>query len=145
MRQLSNRHLMFSLILCVAILIPVVSSQANQTTEVVIRSIIERQISAFKSEDAAEAFSYAAKNLQDHFGNPEKFVEMVKQHYMPVFKPSWYQFDHFEMQDGVPIQAVMLQGQSGFIWIVIYRFDQQSDQNWKITGVSLHKLKGSGA
>ncbi len=145
MRQISNRYLLFALILSAVLLIPFVSVKANQTTEHLIRNIIERQISAFKAENAAKAFSYAAKKLQTHFENPEKFIEMVKQHYRPVFKPAWYRFGRFEVQDGTPIQAVMIQGEAGFIWLAVYRFDQQSDQKWKITGVSLHKLKGSGA
>jgi hypothetical protein len=61
MRQISNRHLMFALILSAILLIPIISVKANQSTQGVNRNIAERQVGAFNSVNEAEVFCISLK------------------------------------------------------------------------------------
>src|SRR5262249_51186026 len=50
-----------------------------------IRRVIESQVEAFRRDDAATAFSYAAPAIQDMFGTPENFLRMVRELYAPLY------------------------------------------------------------
>ena len=53
-----------------AIVLMVTSVQAQETD---IKSVISNQIQSFLKDDFATAFTYAAPNIKQIFGTPERF------------------------------------------------------------------------
>ena len=55
--------------------------------------IITGQIEAFKADDGAAAYSFAAPLIQQVFQQPETFLEMVKKGYPQVYRQKSYRFE----------------------------------------------------
>ena len=107
-----------------------------------VRSVIERQLEAFRRDDAAEAYSYAAPEIRQMFPSPERFMGMVREGYRPVYKPRSHAFDDLrETPDGIT-QSVRIQDAEGVDWVAVYTLERQPDGSWKISGCHLLKAPG---
>jgi hypothetical protein len=102
-----------------------------------IRTVIDNQLAAFKRDDAATAFGFAAPNIQDMFGTPEHFLAMVRQGYQPVYRPSDVRFGELVRIDGRLTQLVHLVGPDGVPQLALYFMEQQPGGLWRITGCVL--------
>ena len=112
---------------------------ANATA---VRGVIERQIEAFRRDDAAGAYAFAAPSIQRLFPSEELFLGMVRNGYKPVYRPRSYTFgDLEEAPDGLK-QSVRVQDADGADWIPVYTLERQPDGAWKITGCVLLKEPG---
>lgn len=112
---------------------------ADQTA---IRTVIERQLEAFRQDDADAAFAFASPMIQAKFGTPEVFLNMVKTSYQPVYRPRYVAFRDLYMVQGVPTQPVFLIGPDGVPVTAIYIMQKQPDGVWKIDGCHLKASKG---
>ena len=106
-------------------------------TREAIRAVIAGQIEAFRQDDGPQAFGYAAPGIKTIFGTPERFMEMVKSTYQPVYRPREVEFRDLVTEGGVPTQKVLLVGPDGLPVIASYTMEQQPDGTWKISGCSL--------
>ncbi|MEP3275111.1 MAG: DUF4864 domain-containing protein [Stappiaceae bacterium] len=102
-----------------------------------IVSVIDDQLRAFKSDDAAKAFSHAAPNIRQLFSNPTTFMNMVRQGYQPVYRPRSYSFEELRMTQQGPAMRVQIVDDKGKVWSAIYTLEQQPDGEWLITGCFL--------
>lgn len=107
-----------------------------------IRAVIERQIEAFRRDDAAAAYAQAAPSIQGLFPSQEGFMRMVGEGYAPVYRPRTFSFA--EERDGAagPIQTVRIQDEEGRDWIALYSLERQPDGTWRISGCSLTREPG---
>lgn len=106
------------------------------------RSVIERQIEAFRSDDAAGAYALASPTIQRMFPSEGRFLDMVREGYRPVYRPRSYDFGELrEMGTGLE-QAVGVQDAAGVDWDAIYSLERQADGSWKISGCRLVKRPG---
>jgi len=109
------------------------------------RSIIQKQISAFQSGDAKQAFSYATPTLQKRFQTPEIFIHMVKNGYKPVYRPKNVTFGQSRETPHGPMQEVYVTDQEDQNWLAVYSFEKQPDGSWRISGCYLKKDEGISA
>ncbi len=108
-----------------------------------LKSIIARQIEAFRTNDAPAAFDFASQQLQSIFQSPDRFVDMVRRQYSPVFRPGKFSFGKTSRQStGRPVQIVDIVDQRGRAWTATYVFEQHSDGSWRIAAVHLEKQAG---
>jgi ketosteroid isomerase-like protein len=107
-----------------------------------IRTVIERQLEAFRQDDADAAFAFASPMIQAKFGTPEVFLNMVKTSYQPVYRPQYVAFRDLHVVQGVPTQPVFLIGADGVPVTAIYIMQKQPDGVWKIDGCYLKASKG---
>ena len=107
-----------------------------------IRTVIERQLEAFRQDDAAGAFAFASPAIQQRFGTPEVFMTMVKTAYQPVYRPRYVAFKDLSMVRGVLTQSVLLVGPDGVPVTAMYLMQQQPNGMWKIDGCYLVSSKG---
>ena len=115
------------------------ASDADQSA---IRGIIQDQIEAFKRDDAVRAFSFATPALQNMFGSQERFMDMVKDGYRPVYRPRSYAMGEFkDTPDGTSLN-VRIQDLDGVDWVATYTLEQQADGTWRISGCFLTKEPG---
>jgi hypothetical protein len=108
------------------------------------RSVIEAQIAAFARDDGQTAFSFASPDIQQIFGTPENFMEMVRAGFTPVYRPQSYRFEDPVHLEGQPAQPVTVIGPDGRGVIALYRMQQQDDGSWRIAGVTLHPVDERG-
>ncbi len=110
-----------------------------------IKRVIERQIDAFKRDDATGAYSFAAPGIQKMFPTAEIFMQMVRQGYQPVYRPRSYAFDELTRIEGKLVQPVRVIAPDGVPVTALYIMERQSDGSWKIGGCVLTQVSGRGA
>jgi hypothetical protein len=103
-----------------------------------IRSVIERQLEAFRRDDAVSAFAIASPEIQAKYGTAENFMAIVKTFYEPVYRPRRLGgFTNIYTVDGQLTQPVLLMGPAGDFVVALYTMQKQPDGHWRIQGCSL--------
>lgn len=109
-----------------------------------LKSIISRQIEAFRKNDGETAFGFASLQLRAIFQSPDRFMEMVRRQYAPVYRPEEFRFGPTSFETaGRPVQIVDIVDQQGRAWRAVYSFEQHPDGTWRIAAVQLEKVPGS--
>ncbi len=109
-----------------------------------IRRVIERQIDAFKRDDAAGAYALASPTIRKIFPTAEIFMRMVRQGYQPVYRPRSFSFDELTRIDGKLVQVVRVVGPDGVPVTALYIMERQPDESWRIGGCFLTRAPGKG-
>jgi uncharacterized protein DUF4864 len=99
-----------------------------------VRALIEAQLAAFASDDANQAFSFAAPSIQTMFVSADRFLAMVRESYPVVYRPASVSFLQPEWIDGKLIQRVQMADADGAPWLVVYELERQADRSWRIAG-----------
>jgi hypothetical protein len=107
-----------------------------------LRAVIEAQLDAFRRDDAARAFSYAAPGIQATFGSAENFMAMVRTQYAVVYRPASVQFEGLLLSEGDVVQAVRFTDAGGQAWLALYPMQRQADGTWRIAGCYLQRASG---
>ena len=102
-----------------------------------IRETVERQLQAFQNDDAVTAFSFASPKIQEQFGTPENFMEMVVTAYEPVYRPRSVVFEDPSIIRSTPAQPVFLLSGDGIPVTALYLMERQPDGSWRINGCFL--------
>jgi ketosteroid isomerase-like protein len=99
-----------------------------------IRSVIERQLQAFRADDVPQAFSYASPAIQSIFKDPDTFMSMVRAGFQPVYRPREYEFRDLVTVEGRWTQRVLVVGPDGVPVVAQYVMERQPDGSWRIDG-----------
>jgi len=108
------------------------------------RHIIEQQLAAFERDDAVEAYSYAAPEIQALFPDPNQFLTMVDSAYAPVHHHRSVEFGPTAEQDGMIAETVILTDGEGQVWTALYKLRKQPEGGWKVAGCVLSKSDQKG-
>jgi hypothetical protein len=137
-RRLERIFVLILAALIVAHPLTAVASEAlGKEDRAAIRRVIEAQIEALRRDDADEAFTYAAPAVRELFGTPERFFEMVKNIYAPLYRPRSVTFLELERIAGEHTQKVLVVGSDGAPRLAMYLMARQPDGSWKILGCVL--------
>ncbi|MBI1219302.1 MAG: DUF4864 domain-containing protein [Rhodobacteraceae bacterium] len=117
---------------------------ADEVENPAIEAVIGDQIAALRADDFAKAFSFASPMIQEMFGTPENFGEMVKQGYPMVWHPSGVKYLALRDVAGGLWQRIMVTDAGGRVWMLDYRM-VQVDGAWRIDGVQILPAQGVGA
>jgi hypothetical protein len=102
-----------------------------------IRGVIERQIEAFRRDDAPGAFALVSPGVRRAFGTPERFLDTVRLAYRAVYRPARFAFlDLVAMGDEV-VQPLQITDRHGGVWVAYYAMQRQADGSWKTNGCHL--------
>ena len=116
---------------------PAAADRVNSADAAEIRTVINRQIDAFRRDDAQGAFALASPGVQQAFRTPEKFLDVVRLSYGAVYRPTAVAFlDLLVMGDDV-VQQVQVTDRAGTQWVAYYAMQRQSDGSWKANGCHL--------
>lgn len=115
------------------------SAQAGVSAEDLaeIRAVINRQIDAFKRDDARGAFALVSPDVQEAFGTPERFLDTVRVSYRAVYRPAQVAFLGLTMIGAGAVQQVQLTDRSGAVWHAYYAMQRQKDGSWRTNGCRL--------
>ncbi|KQP76277.1 topoisomerase II [Methylobacterium sp. Leaf465] len=134
------------LLILITMWIPSTAFAVDAAARDAAKATVERQIEAFRRDDAATAYAQAAPAIQGLFPSPETFIAMVRQGYGAVYRNRRYSVDRIEDagDDGVAL-GVTLQDEDGADWAALYSLEKQPDGAWRITGCRLTRAPGSNA
>jgi hypothetical protein len=104
-----------------------------------IRQTIEGQLNAFRRDDAAGAYGFAAPSIQQIFPSQDAFMQMVRQGYAPIYRPRSFSFEAPREIGGTIGQEVRVVDEDGGNWLALYTMEKQPDGSWKISGCRLVK------
>ncbi len=137
---------MRAVLLFLAILLAAPAMAADTAARDAARATVERQIEAFRRDDAATAYAQAAPAIQNMFPSPDTFLAMVREGYAAVYRARRYSVDRIEEtgDDGLALGAT-LQDEAGTDWAALYSLERQPDGAWRISGCRLVKAPGSSA
>jgi hypothetical protein len=102
-----------------------------------IRAVIERQIEAFRRDDAPGAFALASPGVQQAFGNPQAFLEVVRMAYRAMYRPAEVAFRDPMILSGDVVQQLQIKDRAGGIWLAYYSMQRQQDGSWRTNGCHL--------
>ncbi len=125
-----------------------VSASANNwsaSDKAEFQRIISSQISAFKQDDAAKAYSFASPSIKSRFTTSSMFMSMVKTGYPAVYRAQSFSFEGLSKELGDPTQRVKLIGPAGATWLALYGFQRQPDGSWRISAVVIAKAPCAAA
>jgi hypothetical protein len=113
---------------------PATLSKADRTA---IREVIRGQVEAFQRDDGAAVFGFASPGIQSMFGQPDIFMDMVRQGYQPVYRPRVFDFREVVELNGQPAQKVHVVGPDGRPVTAVYPMTRLPDGSWRIDGCFL--------
>lgn len=129
----------------ICILLSSAASAIEEGDRTALRSLVERQIDAFRRDDGATAFSFATPGLRQMFGDPERFMSMVRDGYRPVYRPRGYAFGPDRDAASGPELSLRIQDEAGADWDAVYSFEKDPEGAWRISGCRLVKAPGESA
>jgi hypothetical protein len=140
----SGRWLMRTLA-AFTLLLAGVSAHAEATStasEKQIIATVQGQLQAFKNDDAEKAFSYAAPSIRSLMVSAENFMDMVRNHYAVVYRPSDVVFLKPKVKGSEAALGVQMTDTEGTEWIAVYTLQRQKNKAWRITGCKLTEAAG---
>ena len=133
--------MMRTFVLCLALLVPSWAAAGGTpiTAEDLaeIRAVINRQIDAFKRDDAQGAFALVSPDVQEAFGTPERFLDVVRVSYRAVYRPAAVTFLGLTVLGPDAVQQIQLTDRSGALWHAYYAMQRQRDGTWRTNGCRL--------
>ena len=115
-----------------------------QADETAIRGVIDRQLEAFRADDFATAFTFAAPNIQSLFRDPDVFGRMVREGYPMVWHPGRVQYLGTTEEGESWRQDVLITDEAGRLHTLAYTM-VETPEGWKIAGVEILRESGVGA
>lgn len=128
------------LILFVALSIGFASSARAADDVAAAQDIIRSQIEALVRDDAATAYTYAAPAIRGAFPQPDVFMSMVRDHYLPIYRNKSFTFGEARALGWGIAQRVSIVDADGVPWEALYTLEQQPDGSLKIVGCVLLKI-----
>jgi hypothetical protein len=102
-----------------------------------ILAVINRQIDAFRRDDAHGAFALVSPGMQDSFGTPERFLDVVRLSYRAVYRPANVAFLDLIVMSGEVVQQVQITDRAGGVWVAYFSMQRQRDGSWRTNGCHL--------
>ena len=102
-----------------------------------IRGVIHRQIDAFRRDDAQGAFALVSPAVQQAYGTPERFLDVMRIAYRAVYRPTSVSFLELIVMGGDVVQQVQVTDRSGSVWVAYYAMQRQKDGSWRTNGCHL--------
>lgn len=130
---------MKNLALLVAVFVGSILPAAAEEDVVNGQAVIRSQEEAFRRDDAAAAYTFAAPGIQSQFQTPDVFMYMVRNGYAPVYRHRSFEFGEAKMYEGKIYQQVHIIDANGDAWEALYTLEPQADGTLKISACVLKK------
>ena len=120
-----------------------VFASAEELTAARSQAIVQQQFDAFERDDGAAAYALAATSIKEMFGDADRFMAMVRDHYAPVYRHRSVEFGAFsESGDEASLQATLVDSDN-VVWTARYSLSREANGDWLISGCDLVKSGGS--
>jgi hypothetical protein len=127
-----------ALLLWIALALPAFAQPAVTADDLAeIRAVISRQIDALRRDDAESAFALVSPAVQQTYGTPERFLDLMRSSYHPVYRPAAVTFLDPVVLGADAVQPVQLTDRAGAVWLAYYAMQRQKDGSWRAAGCHL--------
>ena len=109
-----------------------------------MQGVIDDQLAAFRADDFATAFTFAAPGIQGMFRTPDNFGRMVRQGYPMVWRPARVEYLRARPEGSGWRQEVLMTDADGRLHKLAYSMIQ-TESGWRIAGVQLLAAPEVGA
>lgn len=109
----------------------------SSTDRAAIEAVISSQIAAFQRDDANAAFALASPGIRARFGSADRFLDIVRDGYRPVYRPRSFAFGDTVRVPEQPAQIVHVVGPDGREVTALYLLEKQPDGAWLTAGCLL--------
>jgi hypothetical protein len=117
--------------------IEVTQNRVTRSDLVEIRTVISRQIEAFRRDDAKAAFALVSPGVQHSFGTPERFLHVVRTTYRAVYRPANLSFLDLVVIGSDVVQQIHVTDHTGGLWVAYFSMQRQRDGSWRMNGCHL--------
>jgi uncharacterized protein DUF4864 len=114
----------------------VTQNRVTRSDLVEIRTVISRQIEAFRRDDAQGAFALVSPDVQHSFGT-EHFLHVVRTTYRAVYRPANLSFLDLVVIGGEVVQQIHVTDHAGGLWVAYFSMQRQRDGSWRMNGCHL--------
>jgi len=121
------------------------ASAFSEADRSAVQAVIEQQLNAFLSDDAAAAYSHAAPGIKTMFPTQDRFMELVRRAYPPVYRSRTHGFADLQETPRGLEQTVDIVDAAGEFWTAVYTLQRQPDGSWRIASCVLVKKPGEVA
>jgi hypothetical protein len=134
-RLLKISFLLFFFALCGAAIIGTHLARQRTPPPVAsqLYSVINRQLSAFRTADFDSAYGHAAAGLQEKFSRAQ-FELMIRRDFSPMTRAERVEFGAVHIAGPAALVQVLLTDRGGTVRGFLYSFTREAD-SWKIDGV----------
>ena len=136
------RNLILTLTLILAPLM--VTAQERLPANPDIRGVIQSQMDAFSTGNVFTAWTFASPTIQQMFGSPQIFGDMVERGYPMVWQPGDVTFLGLRQQGERLVQQVQIVDPTGRGHVLDYEM-VQIEGIWRISGVTILRGQSLGA
>ena len=98
-----------------------------------IKRVITEQLAALREGAAERAFAHAAEGIQQQFGDPATFLDMVRSGYAPLLDARYTEFLEGAVIEGAVIQPLRLVAPDNTVRVALYTM-QKDGSRWRIAG-----------
>jgi hypothetical protein len=121
----------------------VATASAEESIAARSRAIVERQFDAFARDDAEAAYALAAPTIKQIFGDAGQFMDMVREHYPPVYRHRSVEFGAFAQSgDEASLEATLVD-KDNIEWTALYSLTREANGDWLISGCVLVRSDAS--
>ena len=102
-----------------------------------IRRVVADQRAALVAGEAERAFAHASPGIRRQFGDPVRFLAMVRSSYADLIDATDTAFVDGAVIDGHVIQPLRLTLPGGTVRVALYTMEKQPDGRWRISGCAI--------
>jgi Domain of unknown function (DUF4864) len=125
--------------LLVAVFVGAILPAAAEEDVAAGQAVIRSQEEAFRRDDAAAAYTFAAPGIKSLYQTPDTFMFMVRSGYAPVYRHRSFEFGEAKTYEGKIYQQVHIIDANGDAWEALYTLEPQADGTFKISACILKK------
>lgn len=122
----------------------IASAQERLPANPDIQSVIQSQMDAFSAGNVATAWTFASPTIQQMFGSPQIFGDMVERGYPMVWQPGETSFLGLWQDGGRLVQQVQIVDPTGRGHLLDYEM-VEIEGRWRISGVTILRGPSVGA
>jgi len=104
---------------------------------IAIHDAVQRQLDALANDDADRAFELATPEKRMLIGTPDRFLQMIKEQYNPIYRYERVIFSSPEVVEGNAIQIVRVTDNDSKVWVAVFWMKEAEDSRWQIDGCQL--------
>lgn len=104
---------------------------------IAIHDVVQLQLEALANDDADRAFELATSEKRKLIGSPDRFLQIIKEQYHPIYRYERVIFSSPEVIDGNAIQMVRVTDGNSKVWVAVFWMKEDKESRWKIDGCQL--------
>lgn len=111
--------------------------EISHEDRIAIKDVVQLQLDALAEDDADTAFALTTAGTRTKLGDPETFMEIIKEQFRPIYRHQRAIFSSPEIVAGRAVQRVRLTDSSGLVWLAVFMMQREADDNWRVDDCKL--------